>query len=38
MVSQAAARRNITLVIREADLETTLNRIHDRFFPKPAEA
>ena len=36
MVSQAAARRNITLVIREADLETTLGRIHDRFFPRPA--
>ncbi len=32
MVSQAAARRNITLVIREADLETTLRRVHDRFF------
>jgi aspartate kinase len=36
MVSQAAARRNITLVIREADLEATLGRIHDRFFPRPA--
>ena len=32
MVSQAATRRNVTLVIREADLETTLTRIHDRFF------
>jgi aspartate kinase len=32
MVSQAAARRNVTLVIRKADLETTLTRIHDRFF------
>jgi aspartate kinase len=31
MVSQAAARRNITLVIREADLETALARVHDRF-------
>jgi aspartate kinase len=28
MVSQAAARRNITLVIREADLEPTLARVH----------
>jgi aspartate kinase len=32
MVSQAAARRNITLVIREADLETALLRVHDEFF------
>jgi len=32
MVSQAAARRNITLVIREEDLEPTLRRVHERFF------
>ena len=32
MVSQAAARRNVTLVIRAADLETALTRVHDRFF------
>jgi aspartate kinase len=32
MVSQAAARRNITLVIRGADLETALLRVHARFF------
>jgi aspartate kinase len=32
MVSQAASRRNITLVIREADLETALVRVHERFF------
>jgi aspartate kinase len=32
MVSQAAARRNITFVIREADLSTALARVHDRFF------
>jgi aspartate kinase len=32
MVSQAAARRNITLVIREADLATALERVHQRFF------
>jgi aspartate kinase len=31
MLSQAAARRNITLVIHEADLETVLRRVHDRF-------
>jgi aspartate kinase len=32
MLSQAAARRNITLVIAEADLEPALRRVHDRFF------
>jgi aspartate kinase len=32
MVSQAAARRNITLVIREADLEAALARVHAKFF------
>ena len=36
MVSQAAARRNITLVIREADMETALIRVHERFFGVPA--
>jgi len=32
MVSQAASRRNITFVIREADLPRALARVHDRFF------
>jgi len=32
MVSQAASRRNITFVIRAADLSTTLARVHARFF------
>jgi len=32
MVSQAAARRNITLVIAERDLAPALARIHQRFF------
>jgi aspartate kinase len=32
MVSQAAARRNVTLVIRAADLADTLRRVHARFF------
>jgi len=36
MLSQAAARRNITLVIREADLETALARVHERFLGIPA--
>jgi aspartate kinase len=32
MLSQAAARRNITLVIPEGELETALRRVHERFF------
>lgn len=36
MVSQAAARRNVTLVIRESDLETALVRVHERFFGVPS--
>jgi aspartokinase len=36
MVSQAAARRNVTLVIREADLEPALARVHERFLGVPA--
>jgi aspartate kinase len=36
MVSQAAARRNITLVIAEADLAPTLVRVHNRFFGRGA--
>jgi aspartate kinase len=32
MVSQAAARRNITLVLRAEDLPATLERVHERFF------
>jgi aspartate kinase len=35
MLSQAAARRHITLVIREADLESALERVHERFFGVP---
>jgi len=37
MVSQAAARRNVTLVINEADLEPALARVHARFFTDEAE-
>ena len=36
MVSQAAARRNVTLVIRESDLESALVRVHERFLGVPA--
>ena len=32
MLSQAAARRNITLVIKENDLVPALQRVHERFF------
>jgi aspartate kinase len=32
MVSQAASRRNLTFVIREADLPRALGRLHDAFF------
>jgi aspartate kinase len=32
MLSQAAARRNITLVMAESDLEPALQRVHERFF------
>lgn len=32
MVSQAASRRNLSFVIREAELATALHRIHERFF------
>ena len=36
MVSQAASRRNITFVIREADLPLALGRVHETFFaPEP---
>jgi aspartate kinase len=38
MVSQAAARRNVTLVIREADLPAALSRVHERFFGVEAAA
>jgi aspartate kinase len=38
MVSQAASRRNITFVIREADLPAALGRIHDRFFEQVSAA
>jgi aspartokinase len=38
MLSQAASRRNITFVIREADLASALGRVHDRFFATVATA
>ena len=32
MVSQAASRRNITFVLRDADVPEAMNRLHDQFF------
>ena len=34
MVSQAASRRNITFVLRDADVPLAMNRLHDEFFGK----
>jgi hypothetical protein len=33
-VSQAASRRNVTLVLRDADMETAMTRLHDEWFIK----
>ena len=38
MLSQAASRRNVTFVIREAHLPLALGRLHDRFFASTAAA
>jgi aspartate kinase len=32
LVSQAASRRNITFVMRDADVPEAMNRLHDAFF------
>ena len=32
LVSQAASRRNITFVLRDAEVETAMNRLHEEFF------
>jgi aspartate kinase len=32
LVSQAASRRNITFVLRDADVPEAMNRLHDAFF------
>ncbi len=32
MISQAASRRNITVIIRQADLQHAMNRLHEEFF------
>jgi aspartate kinase len=37
MVSQAALRRNVTFVLRQADVAGAMNRLHEQFF-EAAEA
>ena len=32
MISQAASRRNITVILRQVDLPHAMNRLHDEFF------
>jgi aspartate kinase len=32
LVSQAASRRNITFVLRDADVASAMNLLHDQFF------
>ena len=32
MISQAASRRNITVILRQADLSHAMHRLHDEFF------
>jgi aspartate kinase len=36
MLSQASSRRNITMVLREADLATAMTDLHRAFFEQPA--
>jgi aspartate kinase len=35
MISQAASRRNITVILRQADLPHAMHRLHDEFFAHP---
>jgi aspartokinase len=32
MISQAASCRNITVILREADLQHAMERLHEEFF------
>jgi aspartate kinase len=36
MVSQAASRRNLTVVLNERDLADAMNRLHQTWFGEPA--
>jgi aspartate kinase len=38
MVSQAASRRNVTVVIRDSDLPMAMSRLHNAWFATPAVA
>jgi aspartate kinase len=38
MVSQAASRRNVTVVLRDADAPAAMTRLHDLFFPSRASS
>jgi aspartate kinase len=38
MVSQAASRRNVTIVLRDADLPGAMARLHEHFFGRAGEA
>ena len=38
LVSQAASRRNITFVMRDADVPQAMNRLHDKFFATVRDA
>ena len=38
LVSQAASRRNITFVLRDADVPEAMNRLHEQFFGEPSTA
>ena len=35
MISQAASRRNITVIMRQADLSHAVHRLHEEFFGRP---
>jgi aspartate kinase len=36
MISQAASRRNITVILRQSDLPHAMHRLHEEFFAAPA--
>jgi hypothetical protein len=38
MVSQAASRRNVTVVLRDGDVGTAMSRLHDAWFAEPLAA
>jgi aspartate kinase len=37
MISQAASRRNVTVVIRDADVAAAMARLHDTWFAEPVQ-